>query len=180
MANLIYYSNEREEFKEEYQRKLPNTESTKIVIKKLLRHFKLWDVNIEFTSGRNNSCAGRSKIRINQETMNNFAVICHEVAHTYQAKKEGFETADHWHTKKHKKIMKRMLNYCKKNGWFENEIKRRTEIKPERPEPSKDEVRKKKIEVLEKRILDCERKIKRNENLIKKNRRRIASLRRFI
>jgi len=113
-----YYQSEREEFLEEFYLKLPSSKATESVIKKLLRHFKVGDgVKIEFTSGRNHSHAGKWVVRINVE-QNNFAVICHEVAHTYQARREGFERGDHWHTKKHRRIMKRMLNYCKKKDYW--------------------------------------------------------------
>jgi hypothetical protein len=180
MPYLKYYQDERSEFKEEYEKKLPNEDATIIVIKKLLKHYKLGNLNISFTSGRNYSHAGRYNICINTESMNNFAVVCHELAHTYQARKEGFERGDKWHTKKHKKIMKRMLNYCKKKNWFEEEINRRTLPKPQKIEPTKDEQRIKRISVLEKRKESYERRIRLSENKIKKINRQIAGLKRFL
>jgi hypothetical protein len=182
MAHLTYYSNERVEFKEEFSKKLPNAKATTIVIRKLLRHYKLgnWKrFEIGFTSGRNYSKAGRWHIIINLDD-NNFGTICHEVAHTYQAMKENFERGDHWHTKKHRRIMVRMLNYCKKKNWFEDELNKRLAIKQPKPEPTKDEKREKQIENLEKSNKRHQTKIKRCQTLIKKNNRRISALKRFI
>ena len=181
MANLVYYRNENEEFKEEFGRVIQTKEEVRIVVIKLLRHFKLGRFvnSVEFTSGRNHSCAGKYSITININQMN-FGVVCHEVAHVYQARRLGFESGDRWHTKEHRKIMKRMIRYCEKKGWFESELKRRKEVKPEKTEPTKFELRKKKIEILELRNVDCGRKIKRYQNQIKKNHRRIGSLKRFM
>ena len=179
MAHLIYYRQEYELFKEEHEKNLNSTEECRIVIKKLLRHFKLGEPRISFTSGRNHSCAGRWEITINTNQMN-FAVLCHELAHVYQAKRDGFKSGDKWHTKRHRRIMKRILNYCQKKGWFESELKRRIEPKPEKPEPTKDELRQKKIQRLEQSTKKCLSKIKRYQNSIKKNHRRIGSLKRFI
>ena len=166
MAHLIYYRQEHELFKEEWNKTLNSTEECRIVIKKLLRHYKLGTPRISFTSGRNYSCAGSWEITINISQMN-FAVLCHELSHVYQARRLNFNSGDKWHTKKHRTIMKRMLNYCKKKNWFETELKRRTEPKPIKPEPSKDELRQKKIQKLEQSTKKCLSKIKRYQNLIR-------------
>src|SRR3990167_2389747 len=163
MANLVYYKQERELFKGEWEKGLNGTDECRIVLKKLLRHFKLGKPIISFTSGRNHSCAGRWEITINVSQMN-FAVLCHELGNVYQATRLNFQSGDKWHTKKHRTIMKRILNYCRKKNWFETELKRRTEPKPEKPEPTKDEIRQKKIKKLEQSTKKCLSKIKRYQN----------------
>ena len=52
MANLIYYRNEKVEFEKAFQNKMTIYEA-EIVYKKLLKHFKLRPVRMEWTSGRN-------------------------------------------------------------------------------------------------------------------------------
>lgn len=180
MAHLKYYCDEREQFQEEWKKTIPNRDVLVIIIKKLLRHFKLGNVMIHFTSGRNHSHAGRWNVTINTTSQMNFAVVCHELAHTYQAKHENFERGDHWHTKKHRKIMKRMLNYCKKKDWFNKEIERRITLKPIKEEPTKEEQRTSRIKQLEERKKGFERKIRLSNNRIKKLNRQISALKRFI
>lgn len=181
MAYLKYYLTEGEEFKEHEEKELPNTKATEIVIEKLLKHFKLRTVRIEFTSGRNHSCAGGSHICINVEQQN-FLVICHEVAHIYQHQKLYMNHlhGEKYHTKEHKRIMKRILNYCKRKNWFSEELDRRLKPRPQKPEPTKKELRSKKINLLENRKLKYQRKIKFSENKIKKINRQISALKRFI
>lgn len=185
MPHLKYYRDEREEFQEESNRKLHSREETTIVLKKLFRHYKLGNPEIQFTSGSNYSKAGKdfwkTFIRINLDT-NNFLVICHEIAHLIQLKKRDWkmEINERWHTKKHRTIMKRVINYCRKKNWFEEELQRRTAPKPKKQEPTKDEVRSKRIILLEERKAGYERRIKLAENKIKKLNKQIAGLKRFV
>lgn len=179
MAHLVYYSDENKIFQDDFKRTLPNLEACKIVVNKLLRHYKLGNVRLDFTSGRNHSNAGGFRITINVE-QNNFGVICHEVAHTFQVQKDKKERGEHWHCKRHRTIMKRMLNYCKKKNWFEQEITRRIAPKPEKPQPLASELRTTRINLLENRKQIYERKIRLSENKIKKLNRKISALKRFI
>jgi len=179
MAHLIYYSDERQEFQEEFKKVLPNQDAGEIVIRKLLRHFKLGKPFIYWTSGRNHSNAGAWSITINVE-QNNFGVICHEVAHTFQAQKDKHEAGEKWHTKRHRRIMIRMLNYCRKKNWFADELTKRTAPKPEKPMPSASELRTIRITALEIKRTIFERKIRLAENRIKKLNRQISALKRFV
>lgn len=158
MAYLQYYQQERKEFPEAENQELSSKE-IQIVAKKLSRHYKLGNVDVEFTSGRNNSKGSRWRIRINMDNMNNFLVVCHEMAHVYQLRKLNFKSGDRWHGKEHHKIMKRMINYCAKRNWFKEELERRTTFKAPKPEPSKDEVRAKELIKLQEKIVRYEKKI---------------------
>ena len=179
MANLIYYGDERKEFQEEFKKELPNLKAVRIIVGKLQKHFKLGDVDLDFTSGRNHSHASRWHITINVE-QTNFGVICHELAHVFQARKLEHEAGDKWHTKKHKRIMKRMLAYCRKKNWFEVELGRRLAEKPFKPELTKEEQRAKRIKQLEIRKQSYTRKIKLSENRVRKLNRQISALKRFV
>lgn len=161
MAHLKYYQTEREKYREAYGQKLSDRQGVEIVIKKLLRHFKLRDVYIHFTTGNRHSTAGNSSILINMSWGNNFGVVAHEVAHTYQRQKlyENHTQGEKYHTKEHDKIFKRMVNYCKKKNWFKEEIERRTAEKPKKI-LSQDEVKKKELIRLEEKIKQYERKVK--------------------
>lgn len=175
MTAYVYYRNENEEFKEDFARSLANSEACKIVINKLLKHYKLGSISINFTSGRNHSCAGKWQITINKEQMN-FAVICHELAHVYQARKEGFERGDHWHTKVHRRIMKRMLAYCKKKNYFSEELTRRLAPKPIAPEPTKEELTDNRITRLKNNLARYEKKVKMYQNKIVKANKKLTRL----
>lgn len=179
MAHLKYYADERIAEKEAYDRKLPNSMATRIVIKKLARHYKLniWD--IRFTSGIRHSKAGANAganyitININQ---NNFGMVCHEVAHIYHIQKIGRYNIKRLHCKYHRQIMKRMINYCKKKGWFEGELSRRLSPKEPKPEPTKDEMRQRKINKAREKIKRYESRIKLYTNKLRKARRSLVML----
>lgn len=171
----MYYRNERAEFQEEFKRELPNWDATVIVIKKILKHYKLGTPSIYCTSGRNHSNAGKWKITINAGQMN-FAVICHELAHTYQDVKGYREKGENWHNKRHKRIMKRMLDYCKKKNWFEEEINRRLAPRPVKPEPTKDELNQKLIARLEDNCKRYQTKLKLYSGKLKKTQKRIERM----
>lgn len=178
MAYLVYYSKEKEEFKKAFTREL-SVETAEMTYKKLCRHFKLREVRLEWTSGRNHPRCSSWRVLLNS-SWNNFGVLCHELAHLFSHQK--FHSFGH--NKKHWKIMKRMIYYCEKKNWFEEELERRTEIKEPKPELTKKEIRLKKIESLELAIKNATKKqearIKRTQNLIKKNNRKISALKRFI
>lgn len=178
MAHLIYYKNERDEFQEEFKKTLSSTDAVIIVIRKLIKHYKLGNPNINITSGRNHSNASRWHITINNQQFN-FGVICHEVAHTYQAKKYAGQKI-RWHTKKHRMIMKRMLHYCERKNWFEEELNRRLTPKPMKPEPTKEDLKRKKLELLEANLKRYTTKVKMYQNKIKKANKRITSLKKFL
>lgn len=174
MPYLKYYSDERIKLWEYFGLPLQSKEATEIVIDKLLKHFKLGKVLLSFTSGRNHSYAGAYSITINTSQLN-FGVICHELAHVYQ-KRISNGSYKTWHNKFHNKIMKRMLRYCEKKNWFEEELKRRLTPKPVKLEPTEDEIQAKKIEHLLTLTKKYERKLKLYSTKLKKTQRKLSRL----
>ncbi len=171
----IYYWKEKLEHKESFDKKL-SVKKAEMIYKKLCRHFKLSRVRLEWTSGCVRPKCSSWRVLLNVSN-NNFGVLCHEVGHLYQFQKPKYKQG---HNKWHKKIMKRMVDYCEKKNWFEEELDRRTKPKEPKPEPTPKELRLKKIERFEQGIKRHQTKIKRCQTLIKKNNRRISALKRFI
>jgi len=158
MAHLLYYQQERAEFKEAFEKKL-TIKGAEIVFAKLCRHFKI-SPRLEWTSGRNHPHAcGSYLVRLNVD-MNDFGCLCHELAHTLHLKNRDSYDNDNFHGKKHHRIMKRMINYCLKKQWFEQEITKRTAPKVEKPAPSQEEIKLKELTRIEQNIQRYEKKIK--------------------
>lgn len=177
MANLLYYQQEREEFKDAFAQKIP-VQAIEMVVKKLLRHYKLGNPYISYTSGRNHSCAGYSKIIINRQYGNDFGTICHEIAHVYQARKKGYGQGDKWHTKAHKRLMGRMIAYCAKKGWFAAEIARKTAPKPV-IEVSEADMKAQELIKAQERIIRYEKKILFYQRKLSKAKRSYAMRNRY-
>lgn len=153
MANLVYYRNERETFKNAFQKKM-KYEEAEIVFEKLCRHFKLHrlyqKLHLHWTSGsRCPKAFGTSAIKLNVDC-NNFGVLCHELAHIKSMMKYG----KMGHNKRHQRIMRTMISYCEKKNWFEIELQRRLTPKPAKPELTQQEITTKTIERLG---LSCKR-----------------------
>jgi hypothetical protein len=167
MPYLKYYRTEREKYKEAFSQKLESTKEIKIVIGKLLRHFKLRQVQVGWNSGNRTSYAGNNGIVINVDNGKDFGTICHEVAHIYQLQKLYNSKYESWHNKEHEKIFKRMINYCKKKNWFQVELKRRTAIKTKKV-ITREDLREIQIQKLQRKIKQYEKKIKIYSNKLKK------------
>lgn len=178
MAHLIYYQTEREIFKDAFSRKL-GTDEVKILVKKLARHYKLGEIYLSWTSGRNHSCASGWNVTINMDYGKDFGTICHELSHVMQFKKHRMgKEIGNWHSKMHRNIMKRMIAYCEKKNWFAEEFARRNTPKPEKvinpiEEKQKELIKaQEKIIKYEKKILFYQRKLakaKKSYNMRKKH-----------
>ena len=115
-AYLKYYKEERRIFAKAWKKQL-SWKELEVVSKKLARHFKIYyQYRLEY--GKRNG-ANRYKVVIYNL---NFGVLCHELAHVMEFRL--FRKAGH--RKSHWKIMKRMIKYCEKKSWFEQELERRT------------------------------------------------------
>lgn len=162
MANLIYYIEEKKIHSEAFCKEL-DSKSARIVLSKLVRHYKLPEPYLKWTSGRNHPHANRNTITLNL-TWNNFGVLCHELAHFYQQNDRKMVSyyirkGNHrWHDKKHTKIMKRMIDYCKKKNWFANELIRRTATKTIQV-PNALEVKQKELIKAQEKIVKYEKKV---------------------
>ena len=178
MTDLVFYRNENKEFKEAFEKKLDYKEA-RIVFKKLMKHYKLYG-SLEFTNriGAGKCYWGSNLIQLRWKT--NFGIMCHEVSHLIHHKRYGM-TKRH-HTKKLRKIMKSMVNYCKKKNYWEDELTKRTKIKV-KPIPTPKEIRLKKIEKRKQDLIRYEKKLKYYTkiytNKIKKTKRSLMMLERY-
>ena len=176
MAYLLFYRNEKEEFKEAFEKKLDYKEA-RIVYEKLKRHYNLYG-HLEFTDriGAGKCWYGSGKIILRWQT--NFGVLCHELAHLYEYQKYN----KHRHGKRLRRIIKSMVNYCKKKNYWEDELAKRTEIKV-KPIPTPEEIRLKKIEKRKQDLIRYEKKLKYYTKLytnkIKKSKRSLMMLERY-
>ena len=175
MANLIYYRNEKVEFEKAFHKNLSSSTKTEIVYKKLLKHFKLRPVRLEWTSGRVKPKCCSWRVLLNRD-WNTYGVLCHELGHLYQFQYPKYKGNGTWHNKKHKRIMKRMIAYCEKKNWFEDELNRRLEPKPEKPKPSSEELTLKVITRLEGNCKRYQTKLKLYGNKLKKVQKKIERL----
>jgi hypothetical protein len=176
MARLIYYHKEKVEwFPEAYNKEL-NIEKAEIVFRKLCKHFKLdgygRQVNLSWSSGnRHPQAFGTSAIQLNSD-WNNFGVLCHEIAHIREKKRYG----DTGHTKRHRRIMKIIINYCKRKNWFEEELNRRLAPKPIKAEPSKQELEQQKIAKIEMKVKRYTSKVKMYEKKLVRTKKKLIRL----
>lgn len=170
MADLLYYRKEREEFEEAFKKSL-SVDGAEIVYKKLLKHFKIRPVRLDWTSGCIRPKCSSWRVLLNYH-YNTFGVLCHEVGHLWMFQK----TDKQGHNKKHKKIMKRMIHYCEKKNWFEEELNRRLAPKPVKPEPTKEELNLKLIARLENNCKRYQTKLKLYSGKLKKTQKKIERI----
>lgn len=174
--SLKFYAEERKLYPEAYSRKLTTTE-TKIIFDKICRHYKLKWISLSFNGRRRGGIAGSGYIQLCYDPC--FGLLCHEIAHIIDKRKRNKSK----HDKKLMRLLGRVINYCKKRNWWQEELTRRTEIKI-KPLPTKEELQQQK---LEKRKADLRRYEKRlnyytrlYSNKIKKANRSIAALTRVL
>jgi len=174
MTNLIYYRNEKIVFKTAFEKKM-SVDEAEIVFSKLVRHFKLGQVYLNWTSGRNHPRASKFPRRVTFNVdWNNFGVLCHEVAHIKQIVK-GNE-GHNWHNKKHLRFMKGMIAYCERKNYFVDELQRRLAPKPQKPELTKVELQQREITKTEAKIKKYETKIKRYQRKLAKTNKKLVRL----
>lgn len=175
MARLVFYQKEWKVHKEAYEKKIVGNDDTQFIAKKLMRHFK---IRCKVISGGTQG-GGRawinslgSTIRVPRECP--FGVLCHELSHVWQHKREGKTK----HNKGLARLIQRMVNYCKKKGYWETELAKRNEPKPTKPEPTAQELRAAKIERRKTQIKRIESKIGYYQTLLKKRKRSLGALER--
>jgi hypothetical protein len=172
--SLVFYRKEHELFPETYAKKITGKE-IQIIFKKLIKHYRL-NCYLVFNARKNGHFKGYC---IDLPYSTSFGMLSHEIAHAIDKKKRGRSK----HDKKLMKIMGRVINYCKKKRYWEEELTKRTEIKI-KTEPTKKELQLKKFE---KRKSDLKRYKKKLEyytklytNKIKKANRSISMLERYV
>jgi hypothetical protein len=121
MASLKFYEVERIQYQTEFEMTLGCSQA-RIVFDKLARHFKIRQ-SLEFRNICGGNCS-RWYIKVGYDT--NVGILCHEIAHAIQFKKYGHFK----HNKKLAKILARVIKYCLKHNYWDNELTRRLTPKP--------------------------------------------------
>lgn len=155
-------------------------DEAEIVFDKLKKHYKLRNYYIEFTN-RLTRCSGKcwsyGKIQVRYRT--SYHTLCHEIAHAIDFTKIGHTRHMRMHSRRFYRLVQRICLYCLKHNFWEEEIKKRTEIKIE-PEPTKEEIRNDRLEKRKKDLIRYEKKLKYYtkfyNNKIKKCKRSILML----
>ena len=178
--SLRFYAEEKIWFKDAFEKTLTVPEA-EILFSKLCRHFKLGQPLLEWTSGRNHPNCGGWKIRLNCD-WNNFGVLAHELGHRVvglqRRAKLGLNKGQA-HGKELKKAMQRIVNYCTRKNWFATELATRTAPRPEKPEPTKQELRSKKITVQNEKIKRYKTKIRLYTTKLRKAQKSLSHLERW-
>ncbi|MBI5803369.1 hypothetical protein HY448_01650 [Candidatus Pacearchaeota archaeon] len=175
---LKFYADEHKEFPEAYIKEL-NSEQARIVISKLQRHFKVGRLSLAFTDRiGGGKCDYGGLIRLRWQT--SIGMACHELAHLLGYRKYNIRG----HNRKMKRIMARMINYCQKKNYWQEELEKRLAPKPITPEPTKQESRLILIKKREQQIVRYEKKLKYYtklySNKLKSARRSILMLKRNV
>jgi len=117
---LKFYEKERQEFPDEFDMKISQSEATKIT-KKLARHFKFTAPSILFKY--NSEDQGLAKLSgwvMNLSKSPNLLLLLHELAHFHNYEKK----LNYNHNKKLMRTIRRFVRYCrKKNYWRKNNRK---------------------------------------------------------
>jgi hypothetical protein len=108
MARLKYYSNENEEFKEEFSQRMTDTE-VRYIYGRLKARYKIRQ-DLTLTNAVRGNC-GRWEIKVEHEP--SVGILAHEVAHAIQYKKR--HKGQKWHCKKHRTLMKGVLKVIRNN-----------------------------------------------------------------
>ena len=104
MANLVYYKEEREQFKDAFATEL-DCATAAYVFERLKSRYKLKQRLIWHGRRGGGSCS-YWRIRLGRPTT--VGTLVHEIAHAIQLKK-GKTDKEKWHTRKHRAIMVRLI-----------------------------------------------------------------------
>lgn len=119
MSKLKFYDKEEELFKEAYQKKLCERDS-KIVFTKLKRHYGLTGLKL-FCNRKKGGwfSVGKGVCSISISKNTTFGVLCHEIGHALDLAVRGKSQ----HDKELMSAINRVVNYCKRNDWWQKERK---------------------------------------------------------
>jgi hypothetical protein len=173
MTYHIWHFKETEKYQEEHKLKLLDSEAQKIV-DKITRHFKLGKYYVKFYG---NGDGGRiwSKGIVRFSHNPSFALICHELAHSLCWKKYKHKSINH-NNKKWAYQLSRIIKYCRKQNFWQEEIKKWRTPRTEKPEPTKQEIQEQKIIKAEAKIKKYEMKIKMYQKKLNRAKRSVVML----
>lgn len=177
---LLYYVNERLNFARLAEITITDSE-TMYIFDKLKSKYKL-DYRLEFRNKLGGVCSNHI-IRLQHNP--SLLYLIHEVAHSIQHKKRRYQdNGKRWHTKQHKKIMRKIEKYALKHldDW-RSKVSEKNKLEHQRyenkieKEKAKEEYNKTpqfRLEQIQKNIKRWESKLKRAEKALKRlNRRKI-------
>ena len=172
---LVYYKKENVTFAEQFSKKLDSEEAT-IILKKMKMHYKLIWLRFGFTNRIRvaGKCFEQQYIQLKPTT--SIGVICHEIAHALYYRKYG--KTGHSHNKKHWRLMKGVMAYCKKKNYWQEELQKRLAPKPIKPESTKEELKLAKIERTKTNLKKANSKLKFWSNKVRKYQKRIRLMER--
>ena len=104
MANLVYYKEEREQFKDAFATQL-DCATAAYIFERLKTRYGLKQ-RLLWHGRRGGGSCSYWRIRLGRPT--NVGTLMHELAHAIQLKK-GKTDKERWHTKKHRAIMARLI-----------------------------------------------------------------------
>jgi len=177
----VGYYQENVKYAEFYSRKIALFD-LQFISDKIAKHFKLRKPTISVYGYRiSRAFKFGTYIKLSRSCGLNFGTLCHELNHfvcwnEITMKKYSQHPIDKIRhgTKKWNRNLQKLLRYCKKKNFWQDEIARRHTPKPPKPEPTKDELQNKRLALLKSRKDAYERRIRLSENRIKKLNRQIA------
>jgi hypothetical protein len=169
----VWHFKELQEYKEENKIKLIDEEAVWIT-KKIAKHFKIGQYTIGFHGYNGSARISRFGHYVTYSHNPTMYLICHELCHALVWKKYNRQI-EHG-SKKWKSGMKRLIAYCKKKNFWIEERQRRSQPKPQKPEPTKDEIKQQKIAKAEAKIKRYETKIKLYTKKLSRTKRSLTML----
>jgi hypothetical protein len=181
----VGYYQEDTKYAEFYSRKIA-LDDLQFVSDKIAKHFKLRKPVISVYGYRiSRAFKFGSYIKLSRTYGLNFGTLCHELNHfvcwdEITMKKYSQHPIDRIRhgTKKWNRNLQKLLRYCKKKNFWQDEIARRNAPKPPKPEPTKEDIKAKKLRQLEANCKRYQTKLKLYGNKLRKAQKRIARLQR--
>jgi hypothetical protein len=196
-----WHDKETEQYQEEHKKKVSD-EDAEFIVKKIARHFKLGDYSIRFHGNRDSGHIwyGGFNKEVCLSHNPSFALICHEFVHPLCHKRYKRQIAHG--CKKWKYQLSRIVDYCKKKGFWEQELKDREQREMQRQhkyiedsrkqqettkvmdafkgleklKPTKEEKKKQKIAEIEQKIKGFQRRTKLYQTKIKKLQKKLKRM----
>jgi hypothetical protein len=168
-----WHYKETEKYRSEHDLKVLDCEAQRIV-DKITRHFKLGNYFVKFRgTGDGGRIWSNGIVRLSHNP--SFALICHELTHPLCWKKYNHRHISH-NNKKWAYQLGRIMEYCRRKNFWQEEIQKWRTPKEVRPEPTKDELKADLILRLENNCKRYQTKIKMYSNKLKKAQKKILRL----
>jgi hypothetical protein len=174
-----WHDKETKQYPQEHDKKISDADA-EFIVKKIARHFKLGNYSIRFhghlDSGRIWYGGLNKEVCLSHNP--SFALITHELTHPLCHKRYKKQIAHG--CRKWQYQLSRIVDYCKKKNFWEQDLKdrgqRRIETSKPKPQPTAIEIRDEKITKAETKIKRYESKMKRYQNKLQKAKRSLNIL----